>query len=335
MLDAARLHSIQEEEHCAAAAAADTSLTMVATTAGGTSTGGSPGSGHVQKSQSQQTSCEAHTKTASQWIQEMQPKAPSQARAAACGAGLRSSHLRQLQALAPTASLCIFTPQPPAVLAASEDDSFSTSAPEPPTACKVFIDPPNVVCHGPLQRRHTGFAGIFWSWRSYYAVLTSSVFSVYTSELEWREEREPLEVFEVPRVIIRDDSNVDGYATCTFALIDRYTKSDVVFRCNGAYPGPFDHHYSAAAKKLWIFAWMQAKLYPDWRTEESLSGDRASAPSAVLPVPHEVKLNSMQRNPSMLESGTSTASTALGEDTECEVRPVERGLSASSMPKLQ
>mmetsp|Transcript_38670 Transcript_38670/g.70404 ORF Transcript_38670/g.70404 Transcript_38670/m.70404 type:complete len:321 (-) Transcript_38670:77-1039(-) len=315
MESTSRLQVIHEDEHCARAP-----LSTVTTTAGGTSTG-SPGCGSQSKGNVR--SLEGNEKMVSQWIQEMQPKLPLSAPGGATGAGLRRSLLRQLHPVAETSQLRIPPPLPPVQLLML--DESSNTSPEVQDKVVNEMPDPDVLAHGPIQQRRSGLAGIFGSWRPCYMVLKASVCCVYATEAEWRDEASsPVEVYEVSEVIACDEPDLDGSSSCTFALLDRNYAQVTAFRCAHARPGPFDRYYSAAAKKLWIFAWKQARAALEQHSASARGFQVSVRPEEAA---HDAKGHSAQRMP-LEESGSSTASTAL-EDTDSEMRPADRGLTTS------
>mmetsp|Transcript_22864 Transcript_22864/g.52357 ORF Transcript_22864/g.52357 Transcript_22864/m.52357 type:complete len:335 (-) Transcript_22864:48-1052(-) len=319
MENASRLQVIHEDEHCAPAA-----LSTVTTTAGGTSTGspggGSCGSQTLTQSKGNVRSAEGHEKVASQWIQEMQPKLPGTAPGEATGAGLRKGLLRQLHPVAESAQLRIPPPPPLQLLLLDESNTDESSATTPDVPDKVVneMTDPDVLAHGPLQQRRSGLAGLFGCWRPRYMVLKESVCCVYATETEWRAETSPIEVFEVADVIACDEPDFDGASSCTFVLVDRNYAQVSAFRCAHARPGPFDRYYSSAAKKLWMFAWKQARAALEQHSALARGFQAHMRPAEV----QDAKVQSSQRM-AVEESGSSTASTAL-EDTDSDVRPTER-----------
>mmetsp|Transcript_33003 Transcript_33003/g.60483 ORF Transcript_33003/g.60483 Transcript_33003/m.60483 type:complete len:277 (-) Transcript_33003:146-976(-) len=237
--------------------------TPITTTAGGTSAG-SPGCPSLQ---SQGDALEGCTKTASRWIEEMQPRLPPthQFKGAAHGAGCRRRWLQKLQPVASTAQLRIPLPQPMLELTSPpEGRADTTQAPQK-------VDLTDVLTHGPLQQRKKGFAGLFWSWHSCHVVLKSRVCSVYATEQDWLDQKEPLEVLEVAN-LFACDHDFDVAGKCTFALLDKWGHEVAVFGCCDTIArrefAPFrtsrtqvesDNFFNIAAKRTWVYVWKQAR----------------------------------------------------------------------------
>jgi len=236
--------------------------TPITTTAGCTTVSGSPGCLSLQ---SQRETLEGCTKTASRWIEEMQPRVPPKhaCLGATHGAGCRRGLLQKLQPVASNAQLRIPLPKP--TLEAplqGRADSDSMQAPQK-------VDLTDVLTHGPLQQRHRGFAGLFWSWRSCHVVLKTRVCSVYASEQDWLDRKEPLEQLEVSN-LFPCDHELD--VPCTFALMDRWGREVAVFcccdtitRCDHASlrtsrpQKELDNFFNTAAKRTWVYVWKQAR----------------------------------------------------------------------------
>mmetsp|Transcript_60964 Transcript_60964/g.145276 ORF Transcript_60964/g.145276 Transcript_60964/m.145276 type:complete len:275 (-) Transcript_60964:135-959(-) len=231
------------------------------TTAGGSATG-SPASGRVPGLEPPgQSEVGPHTKSASQWIQDMHPQLPSQARTSRCGVALRGGMLQRCRTLPAAAPICIPPPLPPLeeVEPPAAEEEEEEPVTERPDTSSLESD---VVSHGPVERQYA-LIGLFWTWRWHYMVLKTETCALYQSELDWQQGKEPLEVYPVGSTVAFDpERDFLGPDLCTrFALRDASGNELAVLRCRNTLPNSRESalQYDVAAMQIWLFAWRMAR----------------------------------------------------------------------------